>query len=103
MKWGEKAPPPDLKLENGQLTNWREVESWAFQNNRLWYDAIQRSLRADFSHTDAVKIIAYHQLLEIERLEKKVQTLTAIAPKRMRDAKGMVWHCPDNLIPEEQV
>jgi hypothetical protein len=104
VKWGETEPVPELKLANGQLTNWLDVERWGYTTSRLWRDAIAGAARHVFGHSDAFKVIAYHQAIEIQELRKKVAELHAIAPRRMRHGDTVwIWHCPDNLIPEEKV
>lgn len=104
MKWGETEPVPELKVANGQLTNWQDVERWGYNTSRLWRDSIARTTRNGIDYSDAFKVIAYFQALEIQALRKKVADLQGIAPRRMRHGDTVwIWHCPDNLIPEEKV
>jgi hypothetical protein len=70
-----------------------------FEYIKLTNTIVAQTLDAGGSLEDCIVVLD----AKIGLLEARLLTVLAIAPKKYRlpDGRVVVWHCPDELVPEE--
>jgi len=74
------------------------MTSSAFDHLRLNNQLVAQIMKAGGTAEDCAVALSVAN----DRLLDRVMLLEGIAPRRykMPDGRVMVWHCPDNLVPE---
>lgn len=87
----------DLMKSDGANRGWFKPRRYvSLRDVRLNVAIVHHALERGLSLEQVVVELAN----ERERLIAEVMRLDAIAPKKIRTAKGvMIWRCPDDLVP----
>jgi hypothetical protein len=69
MELPKSQQPPQVHFTTDGITNWDEFVWWASRNHVLWNSAVNYSAKAGLGELGALKIIAYHLILENKEMK----------------------------------
>lgn len=69
METPKSQPPPWVHFTTDGILGWDEFVYWAHRNHWLWNSAVNYSAKAGLGEAGALKIVAYHMILENKEMK----------------------------------
>jgi hypothetical protein len=72
METPKSQLPPQVHFTTDGIRGWDEFVCWASRNHWLWNSAVNYSAKAGLGEIGALKIVAYHMILENKEMKDAV-------------------------------